>query len=68
MVCPHGHATSGLSLVQATWIVPGRNITDCTLDKYHGFSLGQVSYIDPGVSWIVPGTSIIDCPWDKYDL
>ena len=53
----------GLSPVQATWIVPGRNIMDCTLDKYHEFSLGQVLYIVPGVSWIVPGTSIIDCPW-----
>ena len=53
MVCPHRHATSKLSLVHATWIVPSRNVMDCTLDKcrilsleFHGLSQKQVSWID----------------------
>ena len=35
----------GLSLAQVSLIVPGRNITDCTWDKYHVLW----TYIDPGV-------------------
>ena len=66
MVCPHRHATSRLSLVHATWIVPSRNVMDCTLDKCHilslechGLSLKQISLIVPGTIVIVPGTIFI---------